>query len=51
MVAKAFNASTGEAKAGGSVRQSPAWSTKRVPGQSGLLHKENFSKRKPTPPT
>jgi hypothetical protein len=39
MVACAFNASTWEAETGRSLSSRPAWSTKLVPGQSGL-HRE-----------
>jgi hypothetical protein len=40
VVAHAFNPSTREAEAGGSLSSRPAWSTKWVPGQPGL-HREN----------
>ena len=43
VVAHAFNPSTQEAEAGGSLSSRPAWSTEQVPGQSGLLHRENLS--------
>jgi hypothetical protein len=51
VVAHAFNPSTWEAKAGGSLSSRPAWSTERVPGQPGL-HRETLTHKnqKPTPP-
>lgn len=36
------NPSTGDAEAGGSLSSRPAWSTKRVLGQSGLHSKKNL---------
>jgi hypothetical protein len=42
MVAHAFNPSTREAEADGSLSSRPAWSTKWVPGQPGL-HRETLS--------
>jgi hypothetical protein len=44
MVAHAFNPSTWEAEAGGFLSSRPAWSTKWVPGQSGL-HRETLSRK------
>ena len=43
MVAHAFNPSTQEAEAGGSLSSRPAWSTEWMPGQSGLLLRETLS--------
>jgi hypothetical protein len=45
VVAHAFNPSTREAEAGGSLSSRPAWSTKWVPGQPGL-HRETLSREK-----
>jgi hypothetical protein len=42
VVAHAFNPSTWEAEAGGSLSSRPAWSTEWVPGQPGL-HRETLS--------
>lgn len=39
-MARAFSPSTLEVKADGSLNSSPAWSTKQVSGQTGLLHKK-----------
>ena len=36
VVAHTFNPSTQEAEEGGSLSSRPAWSTERIPGQSGL---------------
>jgi hypothetical protein len=44
VVAHAFNPSTWEAEAGKFLSSRPAWSTKRVPGQSGL-HRETMSRQ------
>jgi hypothetical protein len=44
MVAHAFNPSTQEAEAGGFLSLRPAWSTKWVPGQSGL-YRETLSQK------
>jgi hypothetical protein len=45
VVAHAFNPSTREAEAGGSLSSRPAWSTEGVPGQPGL-YRETLSKKK-----
>ena len=45
VVAQAFNPSTQEAEAGGSLSSRSAWSSERVPGQPGL-HKETLSQEK-----
>jgi hypothetical protein len=45
MVAHAFNPSTWEAEAGGSLSSRPPWSTKRVPGQP-RQHREILSQKK-----
>jgi hypothetical protein len=42
VVAHAFNPSTWEAEAGGSLSWRPAWSTEWVPGQPGL-HRETLT--------
>jgi len=42
LVVNAFNPSTQEAEAGGSLSYRPAWSTKQVPGQP-RLHRETLS--------
>jgi hypothetical protein len=44
-VAHAFNPSTREAEAGGSLSSRPAWSTKWVPGQP-RLYRETLSQKK-----
>jgi hypothetical protein len=45
VVAHAFNPSTWEAEAGRYLSSRPAWSTERVPGQTGL-HRETLSQKK-----
>jgi hypothetical protein len=45
MVTHAFDPSTREAEAGGSLSSRPAWSTEWVPGQPGL-HRETLSWKK-----
>ena len=45
LLAYTFNLSTPEAEASGSLSSRPAWSTERVPGQSGL-HRETLSQKK-----
>ena len=40
-----LNLSTWEAEARGSVSSRPAWSTKQVPEQSGLSHRETLSQK------
>ena len=42
VVVYSFNPSTWEAEAGGFLSLKPAWSTKGVPGQPGLLHRETL---------
>jgi hypothetical protein len=44
VVVHAFNPSTWEAEAGGSLSSRPAWSTEWVPGQPGL-HRETLSRK------
>jgi hypothetical protein len=44
MVVCAFNPSTWEAEAGGSLSLKPAWSTEIVPSQPGL-HRETLSQK------
>jgi hypothetical protein len=44
LVAHAFNRSTREAEAGGSLSWRPAWSTLLVPGQPGL-YRETLSRK------
>jgi hypothetical protein len=44
VVAHAFNPSTCEAEAGGSLSSRPVWSTELVPGQPGL-HRETLSQK------
>ena len=44
VVAHAFNHSTREAEAGGSLSLRPTWSIKRVPGQPGLYRQTLFQK-------
>jgi hypothetical protein len=44
MVAHTFNPSTWEAEEGGYMSSRPAWSTKWVPGQSGL-HRKSLSRK------
>jgi hypothetical protein len=44
VVVHAFNSSTQEAEAGGSLSSRPAWSTERVTGQPGL-HRETLSRK------
>ena len=46
MLVHAFNPSTQEAGAGGSLSSSPAWSTEGVPGQPGLPEKPCLKKTK-----
>ena len=46
MVAHTFNPSTREAEIGGSLSSKSAWSTERIPGQPGLLHRETLSQKK-----
>ena len=49
MVAHAFNPSTWEAEAGGSLSLRPAWSTELVPDQPGLsMQRDCFLKQKQT---
>ena len=43
-MAHAFNPSTREAEAGGSLSLRPAWATEQVPGQPGL-HTETLSQK------
>ena len=43
VVVQAFNSSTQEAEAGGSLSLKLAWSTEQVSGQPGLLHRETLS--------
>ena len=45
---QAFNPSSWEAEAGGSLSSRPAWSTEQVPGQPGL-HRETLSQKKKKP--
>ena len=45
VVAHAFNTSTWEAEAGGSLSSRPVWSTELVPGHP-RLHKEALSEKK-----
>jgi hypothetical protein len=47
VVAHAFNPSPREAEAGGFLSSRPAWSTKWVPGQSGL-YRETLSRKTKT---